>query len=296
MNHIKSVLIFLLFFVFFASNSQTIDSINYSKRKTILWTTTSTMYVGTLVALNQLWYQDYDRSSFKTIDDSKQWKGMDKAGHTFSSYISGKYGIQAFKWAGYSSKQSALIGGMIGFTFLTTIEIFDGFSKEWGFSSTDIAANALGTSIAIGQELLFQEQILLLKFSYSPSNYREYRPDLLGENNVQAIIKDYNAQTYWASLNLNSISNSIKPKWLNLAFGYGANGMVNARGDYITESGERISPYSQYFISLDFDLERIPTKKKWLRTTLACLNFIKIPLPTIEFREGGFSKIHLAYF
>ena len=45
-----------------------------------------------------------------------------------------------------------------GFTFLTAVEILDGFSKNWGASWGEILANASGTGLLIGQELLWAEQ------------------------------------------------------------------------------------------------------------------------------------------
>jgi hypothetical protein len=46
------------------------------------------------------------------------------------------------------------------------------------------------------------------------------------------MLKDYNGQTYWLSVNLHSFYKGSKiPKWLNLAIGYGANGMLTGNGE-----------------------------------------------------------------
>lgn len=219
---------------------------------------------------------------------------MDKVGHATSAYQSAYYGIQAFKWAGFQDKEAIWVGGSIGWAFLNTVEIFDGFSEEWGFSTADVIANSGGSLLAIGQELLFQEQIVRLKFSYSPSSYRKYRPNTLGEDDFQGILKDYNGQTYWASINLNALDNRVKPKWLNLAVGYGGDGMLSGVGDYRTESGQLFQPREQYYLSLDIDLEKIPTNKAWLRTLFSALNFIKVPFPALLLEEGAlqFKPIH----
>lgn len=257
---------------------------------------TGTVYVSTIYVLSNLWYADYKQSKFHRFDDNSEWLQMDKYGHTYSSYLGGFIGKEALESAGFSQRKSILYGGGLGFLFLGTIEIMDGFSADWGFSWGDMASNALGTSLLMGQELLFQKQIIIPKFSYSSSRYRAYNPKLLGENNNQAIIKDYNAQTYWYSVNLYSIYEPIKPKWLNFAFGVGADGMVNSHGNYITNHGEIIRPSRQYYISLDVDFSKINTQNKFLKTLFKAANFIKVPAPTLEFNEEKGSNWHWLFF
>ena len=58
-------------------------------------------------------------------------------------------------------------------SFLTIIEILDGQSAEWGASSGDLIANSLGSFLAIGQELKWNEQRIQLKYSYIPSQWAE---------------------------------------------------------------------------------------------------------------------------
>jgi hypothetical protein len=44
------------------------------------------------------------------------------------------------------------------------------------------------------------------------------------------MLKDYNGQTYWLSVNLHIPSpKAQKTQWLNLAIGYGADGMITGR-------------------------------------------------------------------
>lgn len=278
-------------------SAQSVDSltIDFDKRKKVMWSSTAVLYSGSLYALNELWYKDYPRSDFHFFNDNSQWLGVDKVGHVYSAYVSATTGIKAFEWAGYEKKEAALIGGSIGWLFLGTIEVFDGFSEEWGFSTGDFMANTIGSALAIGQYLLWEKQVMRLKFSYSPTDYREIRPEILGENELQGVLKDYNGQTYWASFNLNAIDKRVKPKWLNLALGYGAEGMVSAEGSYLDAELGQIDPRREYYLSLDIDFEKIPSNKKWVRTVLAALNYFKFPFPALEFTEGSnlqFKAIH----
>ena len=171
----------------------------------------------------------------------------------------------------------------------------DGFSEEWGFSLGDIAANAAGTGLLVGQELLWKEQRIIVKYSFHQTKYSKIRPELLGENFMEQSIKDYNGQTYWLSANIWSFSKESNfPKWINIALGYGAEGMLG-----VSNSLKNIvspKPFRQFYISLDVDLSKIKTQSKILQSVFSVINFIKIPAPTLEFRSKGGLKFHYLYF
>jgi len=274
------------------------DTLNISRRNAVIISEVS-LGTLTLVGLNELWYNDFPRSSFHTIDDSNEWLQMDKFGHVFSSYQLGRVGADVLNWSGVSKNNELIYGATLGFTFLTIVEVFDGYSKEWGFSWTDIAANGVGTGLYIGQEILWKEQRITLKFSFHSTKYAEMRPDVLGENFLQEILKDYNGQTYWLSANLHSFSknkDSKIPKWLNLAFGYGADGMLTANNDNVDNLFTNQDRFRQFYLSFDVDLTRISTNSHLLKTIFSVLNMIKIPLPTVEFNSKNGVVFHLLYF
>jgi hypothetical protein len=127
---------------------------------------------------------------------------------------------------------------------------------------------------------------------YYPSLFSKYNQPLLGNNLRENILKDYNGQTYWLSINPSSFIGNQKhfPKWLNVAIGYGANGMVNAQNNSVLtydQLGNQLvfSRYRQFYFSLDADLTRIKTKSKVLKTLFTFINCIKIPFPNVEFSE-----------
>ena len=188
-----------------------------------------------------------------------------------------------------------IYGATAGFTFATAVEVLDGFSEEWGFSWGDVAANAAGTGLLIGQELLWQEQRIQLKYSFSRSPYASMRPEILGSGFLEEAIKDYNGQTYWLSTNIWSFAkDSNFPKWLNVAFGYGAEGMLYAKNSH--DQAINQNPYRQFYLSIDINLLNIPTKCKFLKSLFTAVNFIKIPAPTLEFRSKGGIRFHYLYF
>jgi hypothetical protein len=140
------------------------DSLNLKKRKTLV-IAGSSAYILTMVGINQLWYSGFEKSKLHAINDNNEWLQMDKFGHVMTAYYVGKIGMELLDWSGESKKNQLIYGATLGFAFLSTVEVFDGFSKEWGFSFGDIAANASGTGLLIGQELLWKEQRIQLKYS-----------------------------------------------------------------------------------------------------------------------------------
>lgn len=248
-----------------------------------------------MIGLNSLWYKDYPRSAFHFFNDDNEWLQMDKAGHMTTSYYVGRIGIGLMKWSGVERKKAIWYGGLLGLLFQTNIEILDGLSSQWGFSIGDETANTLGAALLIGQELAWDEQRIVLKYSYSQSQYAQYRPEELGTNLSQTWLKDYNGQTYWASVNIGSFLNkgSRFPKWLNIAFGYGADGMTGASSNPAFNSKGIAIPsferYRQFYLSLDADLSKIKTRSKFLKGFFTAFGFIKIPAPTLEFDKKGIS-------
>lgn len=290
----KRIHLIILCCCLFAFSSHASDSLTVNKkRKLTLGISSFVLASGSLVYLNQAWYQQYNTSKFHYFNDNDEWYQMDKYGHLFTTYQTGHLMMNAMNWAGYTKKQQVLIGGLSGFAYMTAIEVMDGYSDGWGFSWGDMSVNALGSGIAIGQHLLWGEQRLQIKYSFHQSNYAQYRPNLLGKSLSEEILKDYNGQTYWLSVNPSSfIKRENKfPKWLNVAFGYGANGMIGARYNNILivdEDGytKSFNRYPQFYFSLDADLTRIKTKSKFLKAVFSCLNIIKIPFPNLELSEG----------
>ena len=176
--------------------AQNIDSSEFSHKrlKRVIIAETS-IYGATMLGLNQLWYKDYPREHFHFFNDNKEWLQIDKAGHVFSAYYLGLVGIEALNWAGVNKTKSNWLGGALGFVFLSSIEVFDGFSQGWGFSNGDMIANTSGYVLAAGQQQLFKKQIAMLKVSFQASPYAQARPNVLGSGFSERIMKDYNGQT-----------------------------------------------------------------------------------------------------
>lgn len=259
------------------------------------------LYAASLAGLYNLWYKDYPQSSFHWFNDSGEWLYMDKAGHTTASYWLARIGYNATRWSGVKENTAIWTGGMLGMVYLTTVEVFDGFSAGWGASPGDLMANTLGSALFIGQQAVWHKQPLSLKFSYWPTDYPQYRPDLLGENGLQSMLKDYNGQTYWLSGNIHSFlqPESKFPRWLNVALGYGADGMLGANSNPPEYNGEPLPDFdrvSQYYLTLDVDLTKIRTRSQTVKLILNTIGFIKIPFPAVEYNKSDKFVWHWVMF
>lgn len=297
------VAILLIFSVLSASAQDTlVDKARVRRNVGIVLGAEATLYAASMTGLYYAWYADYPQSKFHFFNDNREWLQMDKAGHLTTSYIVGSFGYELLRDAGLDETRSIWFGGTLGLVFLTTVEVFDGFSDGWGFSWGDMAANTLGCGLFIGQQFLWHEQRITMKYSFHPTKFADYRPDLLGKDLIQQTLKDYNGQTYWASFNFKSLflnKESEFPAWLNFAFGYGATGMTGSFDNTLVYAGVSIPQYDrqrQFYFSLDVDFTKIPTNNKVLKYTFKVLNIFKVPFPAIEYNTGGNWVWHWIYF
>ncbi|MFT6746464.1 MAG: hypothetical protein ACJAZ2_000803 [Glaciecola sp.] len=259
------------------------------------------LYGGTMLGLSTVWYKDYDQVGFHFTNDNLHWLQIDKFGHAYSSYVFSKLGMEALKRTGLGNKKSAIMGGIYGFTFLTTIEIIDAHYSIWGFSSGDAIANALGPALLVGQQLLLNDQYISYKYSYRPSEFVDLRPNIFGGNAFNQVVTDYNGQTYWLSLSLGSVIPKKKhlPKWLCVSAGYGAYGLLSAKENPTFDNLGNPYPVfdrtRSYYLSLDIDFDKIKTKNKVLKTVFSFLNLVKVPFPTFEINGDGKATFHPLY-
>lgn len=272
------------------------------KRLNSLVITESALYVGGFSYVGLIWYKDAVWRPLTFFDDTNEWEEVDKAGHAFTAYHLSERGFYAMRRAGMSKNKALIYGGTLGLVMLTPVELFDGFTDDYGFSKGDMLANFAGNALFVGQEILFDEQIIKLKFSYHFSEYAPYIPNHLGKTIPQRIFKDYNGHTYWASINIDKAlgGHTRIPKWLSLSLGFGADGVLykflNPYPIYQDKPIPYFPRYKQYYLSLDVDFTKIKTRSPFLKKVFNQLNILKIPAPTLEWnKEKGFVA-HGFYF
>lgn len=278
------------------------------------------LYGGFSYILYNYWYRDYELVQFHLFNDMAEWEQMDKVGHMFTAYFETNITTGLYKWTGMKNENAYWAGAITGSLLQLMIETMDGFSEKWGFSLGDFAANTFGAGLSMTQNYLWDEQRMRLKFS---SHFIDHSSDgadavtradaLFGKSNPEKVLKDYNGQTYWLSVNPSMfMAEETKfPKWLMVSLGYGANGLYGGFENCWCPDPE-ISPefcpenllidrtdidrYRQYYLSLDVDLTQIQTDSQFWRIMFEILSIVKIPAPAIEFNEGRGIRAYAFYF
>jgi uncharacterized protein YfiM (DUF2279 family) len=271
-------------------SSDTLQPIN-KKRLNGLIIGAGVAYTGAMIGLSQVWYANYDKQSFHFFNDAGEWKQVDKVGHFYSAFQLSYIASEALQWSNVPKKKSDKIGAIAGFAVMSSIEILDGFSAGYGASATDLIANAAGSAFYLGQSLIWNDIRIYPKFSFHRTDYATLRPDILGSGLTEELLKDYNGQTYWLSVDMDKFIRF--PTWLNLAVGYGAEDMIYANDSQNEAAG--YYPYRQFYLSLDFDLTAIHTRSKIVKGLIFFANMIKLPAPTIGFSKKG-TKAYAFYF
>ncbi|MFM2359833.1 MAG: hypothetical protein RLY16_1826 [Bacteroidota bacterium] len=274
-------------------------SYNSGRLKTVV-ITEAVVSTACMIGLHYLWYKKFPRSRFHLFNDNNEWRSMDKLGHATTAYNLSAIQYDMMRWSGVNKNTATWVGGLTALGLQTIIEIFDGFSSQWGFSKGDMLANISGAALFMGQQFAWGEQRASLRFSFHKTIYSKYHPNELGANKWQSWLKDYNGQTYWLSINPASFlsHNTSFPSYLNVAIGYGADGMIGARTNPIKVAGKEIPSFkrqSRWLLSLDADLKRF-TQTNRPQTLLSIPGVMKMPAPALELRRDSALKFHWLYY
>ncbi|MGB4959484.1 MAG: DUF2279 domain-containing protein, partial [Saprospiraceae bacterium] len=239
-------------------------------------------------------------------------------GHIHTNYFYTALNYKLARWSGMNKKRSIISGVAVGLMYQSAIEIMDGFSSKWGFSIGDMGANIAGASTFALQQHFWDDQRIAIKVSSNPKKYpttkifsndqiatsslSERTEDLYGNHFFERFLKDYNTQTYWASINVHSFlaKDNKWPKWLNVALGYGAENMYGGFENEWTQDGHLFSistvdypRYRQFYISLDIDPPKLNPKNHFLKSVCSVLNIFKVPAPALEINTQGQVIFHL---
>jgi len=298
----KKLLLFMVFFmVVFGQIAYCQDSLLNKPKLAIVTGSMLAAEVGLLYYLQNVWYKDEVPDGFKFYNDSKGYNQIDKMGHVYGAYMGGYIGYKSLKWAGVSNTKAAIYGGSLGFFLQLPIEIWDGMYPGWGFSWSDVGANALGSALVISQGLLFKDQPILYKFSFSESQYARMANGYLGTG-VNQIFYDYNGHTYWLSGGVDKLllgNRCWVPEWINLAVGYGAGGMFGEfenRKSYRGVAIPETERYRKFLLSLDVDFTKIPCRNKAIKKVLNHLFWLKVPFPALGFTTQGKVNFYPLYY
>ena len=292
------------------------------KRVTAITVAGGVTYGAGMYLLGNAWYKNSLTNNFRFFNDNGEWLQVDKIGHIFSAYNESRVVYQMYKWAGVSEDNSILLGLSAGLLAQTSLEIFDGFSEKWGFSWGDMSANFIGLTAFGLQQKIWHEQRIVFKISsdfrdYSrdpliptsgsnPDNLYNRAGDIYGRDPMSRLLKDYNAQTNWISINPASFTSHQStwwPAWINIAAGYSAENMFGGfgnswekEGNYYDLDKDRYPRYRQYLLSADIDFTKISVRSPFLKTLFQMLNIFKMPAPALEYNSIQGMKWHWIFF
>jgi hypothetical protein len=177
------------------------------------------------------------------------------------------------------------------------IEVMDGFSRDWGYSHSDMLANLSGAALFAAQQYGWGAQRINLKMSARYTPFAAQNISLLGNNFASRLLKDYNGQTYWLSFNVASFlpASTNIPDWAQVSLGYGATGMIHAKekeGSLL--SNDQSNRYRRFFLAPDVDWSRFHSSDL-PAAGLYITRFIKTPAPAIEFNQQQKIKFNWIY-
>lgn len=307
----RQILLLLVFFsISFGNYAQQADYVKFSEEfpdtlnRKRAWLVAGSQ-VGSWVVgvsfLGAVWYKDTRRVPFHFFNDSGEYLDMDKLSHAYACYHIAAKGYHAYRWAGLSNSKAIWYGGLGAFMLWLPIEVFDGLHDSYGFSKGDALANGAGSALFMIQQAVLKEQFIKMKFSFYPTNYKQFTPKYqqLGRITFYGHLYDYNAQTFWLSANLSRIFHKA-PSWLNISMGMSAKGMVDAFSNPTVGINGQALPqferYRQYLFSIDIDLTKIKTRSRFLKKVFNELNILKIPAPTLEYNQLNGWKFRPLYW
>lgn len=77
--------------------------------------------------------------------------GMDKLGHAYTTYLIADLLAQRIRGNAGNGAGAEITGALVAFGLMAGVEVLDGFTKKYGFSREDLAANAAGAAFAVAR-------------------------------------------------------------------------------------------------------------------------------------------------
>jgi len=210
--------------------------------------------------------------------------GADKLGHAFSFYVSTRLMTTGFQWAGHNRKEAAQLAGLTSGVLSLGVEIMDGFTEEYGFSTEDLIMNLSGIGLGAVLESYPQwDDLVDIRIKYWPSDdarrLQDYDP-----------VADYSGQTYLLITKASGIPTLRQHQFLRyfeLAVGYGTRG-------YQPNDGTDTQPTSRnlyYGLSLNLSqllndtLFKKQNKPRTQKVTENVLEYLQMPGTALLFKH-----------
>ena len=170
--------------------------------------------------------------------------GMDKLGHGYSSYVLTEFFTDGIEASGSHPRTKSYTAGILAMGLMTYIEVFDGYSKEHGFSFEDLTADLAGTLFSIARRSIpgMREKVdFRLLYTPSQSTFESLScfpsPHCDEDGGAdRSPVQDYTNQRYLLAFKLAGFSafRETPFRFLELHAGYYARGFTEEeerRGD-----------------------------------------------------------------
>lgn len=273
------------------------DSLKWQRKSQLYWYSgVSIAYLSSMSLLYQTWYAPYNTGQFHFFNDNAQWGGMDKIGHFTTTWWMADFIRSSAASSGLSQQQALKLGLLVPFVYTSTIEVFDGFSEGWGFSTGDLLANLGGIGFSYLQYRIPRLNEASIRYSYTNDAWPALRPELLGTAGPERMLKNYNGQAYWLSVPVKWMIPS-SPPWLLVSAGYSIDGYLGGSSNVYFEQQQwinfgHVQRNPEIFLSLDIDLRKIPIQGKAWTLFTQLFRWVKIPAPTLAFCPNKGVQLH----
>jgi hypothetical protein len=197
--------------------------------------------------------------------------GLDKFGHAYSTYLITEYLTSSIRQHAKRPAGNAISAGILAMGLMTYVEIFDGISKEHGFSWEDMVADTAGMAFSVlRSHVPGMKDKLDFRLHYIPSgNTTGFHP-----------ITDYSGQRYILALQLGGFSGlrDTPLRYVELQGGYMARGFTAEE----KADGEKLR--RDLFVGIGVNLQELlfpRPKKRWQRWGREILDYVQVPYTAI---------------
>jgi hypothetical protein len=187
--------------------------------------------------------------------------GMDKLGHAWSTFVLTEFFTDGIEIGGGDRRHAPITGAVLAMGLMTYIEVFDGFSKDHGFSHEDLIVDAAGALLSITRRTVpGMRDLVDFRLLYTPdkSTLRSFKclpkPFCAGDEGTnRSPITDYSNQRYLMAFKLSGIkaAKSTPLRFVELHTGYYARG-------FTAEDEERGAPLRRrLFVGVGINLNEL---------------------------------------
>jgi hypothetical protein len=198
------------------------------------------------------WWQDGFSGGFKTsregwFGQNTDYGGADKLGHAFFGYAGTRLMTRAFRWSGNDDETALRLGFWTAVGTLLGVEVLDGFSQKWRFSTEDAIVNVAGGLLGWWLESHpAADELIDVRLQYSrssgPDGKRRFDP-----------FGDYSGQRYVLALKASGVP-ALREwpllRYLELNLGYAAR-------DYEVESRAVATPTRYRYVGVSLNLSEL---------------------------------------